>query len=230
MNKKVCLIILITLTVFFVSTLVVQAQKKGKTLSPTIEKSSASASKPKKKRRRPRTTTNRSVAPAPASTPQPESAPTPPQPEEEERKVMYIVDAWEMYQQGNSYGYSSAPANVGVGELCGIEKHPNGKTLLLKVVASPVVGVKCDFILFGNKKLQNGFVFRDFNATTHIGSFPAGTSSVSVVKIPSAHSTSIGFKIHAWADPPLGNAAYALHRVTLLGPPDFPSWHRAFRP
>jgi hypothetical protein len=142
----------------------------------------------------------------------------------------FTISGYDAYEiaKSRAFGFSTIKDLT---SDCRMWGNPGGP-LVLEAVASRVVGSKCDFFLFSDQQLREGWAFKSYG---HQKNCIDGRGDSSADQQPSPGSRDIKFKIHVWADSP-GNlfggpsrtiCDFFLNSITLEGP-DNARWQDAF--
>jgi hypothetical protein len=142
----------------------------------------------------------------------------------------FTISGYDAYEiaKSRAFGFSTIKDLT---SDCRMWGNPGGP-LVLEAVASRVVGSKCDFFLFGDQQLREGWAFKSYGYQKNCID---GRGDSSADQQPSPGSRDIKFKIHVWADSPenlFGGPSrticdFFLNSITLEGPENA-RWQDAF--
>jgi hypothetical protein len=133
------------------------------------------------------------------------------------RNVAILAGSAKRYSQPQGFNFSITPKDVT--SKCEMEDNQ----YIILSSPSKIIGSKCDYTLFGNRLINQGWKFKSFQARDICSGSGKGYS---FRERPSLDSRQIRFKVHLWTNP--GNkCSWTLQKIRLEGPGDA-HWHEAF--
>lgn len=134
----------------------------------------------------------------------------------------FKIGGWKAYTFAKYQGFSFSAIDAAPLSSCTISKSEGGNLLLKCAGDLYLNGGTCDFVLFGNRQLAEGWTFKEY---FFLRKYTTG-GDYSLVERPEVGGRSIRFKFHVWDE----KGRYEIHfmTLTLIGPADA-EWRDAFR-
>ena len=132
----------------------------------------------------------------------------------------FSIGAAKAKKYSQPFGFNFAITPKDITSRC--EMDDSRTSIQLKSPLGPT-GSRCDFTLFGNKIINQGWKFKSFSPSARCDS-PGRSYSL---EDPNAGSREIRFKVHLWTNP--GKSCWwSLNTIKLEGPGDA-NWQEAFK-
>lgn len=111
----------------------------------------------------------------------------------------FVIDGGSAYEYAKTKGFDFKAIPKDPTSNCRIYGSSGGP-LYVQAATSRIIGSKCDFILFGGKQLNEGWIFKSY---TQGADCSPPKRNYSIDQQPTSDSRNMTFKIHAWADAPM---------------------------